>query len=446
LSLYLKKLNKIPVSEKSGFDHERETLLDALREEFFKEAWKTDPGALRDKDRARRLIRSIVVGKNLPLTVVEEMLKDIYGWGPVSELMEDPDVTDIWINRHNQIFYEKSGRIYDWPRTFLSEEHLKRFAIRIAASVGRKLDESRCIEDFRLPDGSRVVAVLPPVAVRGTTVTIRKFARLFTLEELAQRESFPGRLVRMFELMVKARLNIFTAGGMGSGKNTFLNALMLCVEPDENLIFVEDPAESKVGLPDPERPDLPVPRVRVFEPRRAGVEGTGEIPMSLIFEKCMRMKPTRILCSECRCPITTYYTLQAMNIGHPGSMSSVHVEGIEEVPLRLSDLLASFPGGAYGQLAARIGKVASAEVVIFLGQINGYRRLLDIGEIRRKGHDELPEVVPLFTFQMEEFAEDGKPLGALRPTGEMPEFLKKRKLSLYLSPEEIEELRGFFAC
>lgn len=445
MSLYLEKLKGVS-DEKRAPGAEKEELLDALREDFFREAWRTDPDALRDKDKARRLIRGIVAAKNLPLVIVDELHKDIYGWGPISELIEDPAVTDIWINRYNQIFYEKNGRIYDWPKTFLSEEHLRRFAVRMAASVGRKLDESRCIEDFRLPDGSRVVAVLPPVAVRGTTVTIRKFSRLFTLEELAEKESFPPHLVRMFELMVKARLNIFTAGGMGSGKNTLLNALMLCVEPDENLIFVEDPAESKVGLPDPERPDLPVPRVRVFEPRRAGVEGTGEVPLSLIFEKCMRMKPTRVLCSECRCPITTYYTLQAMNIGHPGSMSSVHVEGIEEVPLRLSDLLASFPGGAYGQLAARIGKVASAEVVIFLGQINGYRRVLDIGEIRRRGHDELPEVVPLFTFQIEGFEDDGKPVGELRPTGEVPEFLKKRKLSLFLAPEEIEELRGFFEC
>ena len=447
MSLYLKKLKKVPASsEKNDFDHEKESLLDTLREEFFKEAWRVNPSVLRDKDGARQLIQDIVMEKNLPLVLVEEMLKDIYGWGPISELMEDPDVTDIWINQYNKIFYEKDGQIYDWPQTFFSEEHLRRFAIRIAASVGRKLDESRCIEDFRLPDGSRVVAVLPPVAVRGTTVTIRRFSQLFTLEELAQRESFPDHLVRMFKLMVKARLNIFTAGGMGSGKNTFLNALMLCVDPDENLIFVEDPAESKVGLSDPERPDLPIPRVRIFEPRRAGVEGTGEIPMSLIFEKCMRMKPTRILCSECRCPITTYYTLQAMNVGHPGSMSSVHVEGIEEVPLRLSDLLAPFPGGAYGQVAARVGKVTSAEVVIFLGQINSYRRILDIGEIRRRGHSELPEVVPLFTFQLEGFNEDGKPLGSLRPTGEIPEFLKKRKLSLYLSPEETEELRRFFTC
>ncbi|MCL0049773.1 Flp pilus assembly complex ATPase component TadA, partial [Peptococcaceae bacterium] len=209
MSLYLKKLKKVPASsEKNDFDHEKESLLDTLREEFFKEAWRVNPSVLRDKDGARQLIQDIVMKKNLPLVLVEEMLKDIYGWGPISELMEDPDVTDIWINQYNKIFYEKDGQIYDWSQTFFSEEHLRRFAIRIAASVGRKLDESRCIEDFRLPDGSRVVAVLPPVAVRGTTVTIRRFSRLFTLEELAQRESFPAHLVRMFKLMVKARLNI----------------------------------------------------------------------------------------------------------------------------------------------------------------------------------------------------------------------------------------------
>lgn len=445
MSLYLEKLKGIS-KEENTFRTEKEELLDALREEFFREAWRTDQSVLQDRERARRLMRNIVAAKGIPLTVIDELHRDIYGWGPISYLIEDQMVTDIWINRYDQIFYEKNGRMYDWPKIFLSEEHLRRFAVRMAASVGRKIDESRCIEDFRLPDGSRVVAVLPPVAVRGTTVTIRKFSQIFTLEELAEKESFPPHLVRLFKLMVKARLNIFTSGGMGSGKNTLLNALMLCVGSDENLIFVEDPAESKVGLPDPERSDLPTPRVRVFEPRRAGVEGTGEIPLSLIFEKCMRMKPTRILCSECRCPVTTYYTLQAMNIGHPGSMSSVHVEGIEEVPLRLSDLIASFPGGAYGQLTARIGKVAAAEVVMFLGQINGYRRLLDVGEIRRRGPAELPEVVPLYTFRIDGFGDDGRPLGELRPTGEIPEFIKKRKLSLFLTPEEIDELRGFFIC
>jgi pilus assembly protein CpaF len=434
-SLYTEKIVKMQKKE--------DCTLDELRNEIFKIAWTQGTEILNDKNVIRRIARETVFAKNLPVSLVDKWMSDIYGMGVVSELMADDAVTNIWINRYDCIYYEKNGQIYDFDKSFSSEEEAKRFAIRLASSVGRKLDEAKCLEDFRLIDGSRVVAVLPPVAVRGTTITIRKFSKLFTLEELAGNKAFPEEMIPMFKLFVKARLNIFTAGGMGSGKNTLLNALMLCVGEKENLIFVEDPAESKVGLPDPKR-KIPVPKTRVFEPRRAGVEGTGEISMNLIFEKCMRMQPTRVLCSECRDPITTYYTLQAMNIGHPGSMSSVHCEGVDEVVLRLSDLLASYPGGAYSQLTARIGKISAAEIIIFLGQINGYRRILDIAEIQRRGIDELPTIVPLFSFNIEGFKDTGEPIGRLKPTGNIPYFLQKRKISQFLSKEEIDFLKNFF--
>lgn len=427
-------------------DESGRNALDELRLKLIQEAWASDLGTMRDKEKARSLLREIVAREGMPVNLIEELMKDIYGFGPITELMEDPGVTDIWIDRYNFIRYEKDGRIRKWNKTFASEEHLRRFAVRLAATVGRKVDEARPVEDFRLPDGSRAVVFLDGPSVRGTSMIIRRFSRLFTLYELAERNLFPPELVRMFDLMVKARLNVFAAGGMGSGKNTFLNALLLRVGPDERLVFIEDPAETRVGLPDPRRPDLPTPWTVVLEPRRAGVEGEGAVPPDLLFEKVLRTKPARVICSECRNEITTYWTLQAMNIGHPGSMSTVHADGPEEVPLRLSDMLAAYRGGAYSTPASRAGKVAAAEVVFFLGQINGHRRLLDVAEIRRRDADSLPEVAPLYTFRVEGFAEDGAPLGKLRPTGEIPAFLGKRKLELYLTPEEMDELRGWFGC
>lgn len=441
------QLLKTKAPQKEGFlPVQSEEDLQDLREKLFRRVWESNPDVLKDQEHVRRQLREIVSEEGLPLSLIDALMRDIFGYGPISELMEDPLVTDIWIDRYDMIYYEKDGKVQKWKEKFYSEEHLRRFAMRMAATTGRKIDESHPVEDFRMPDGSRVVVFLSGPSVRGTSMVIRRFARLFTLEELAERELFPPNLIRLFELIVKARINIFTAGGMGSGKNTLLYALLLRVGKDEKLVFVEDPAESKVGLPDPERPDLPLPRAVVYEPRRAGVEGEGEVSMDLLFEKVLRTKPTRVICSECRNEVTTYWTLQAMNIGHPGSMSSIHAEGPQEVPLRLSDMLAAYRGGAYSTLASRVGKVAAAELILFLGQINGHRRLLDIAEIKRcEGSQEsLPVVVPLYTFDVQGFKEDGAPIGELKPTGTVPEFLKKRKISLYLAPEEIEELRGFF--
>ena len=425
-----------------------EKVLNDARSEFFNRVWRDNPDVLKniDESSARRIFREILEGKATPHYIneaLEVLVKDMYGWGPISDLMVNSNITDIWIIKYNDIIYEENGEIKEWPKSFLSEEHLRRTAERMAASVGRKVDESTPIEDCRLPDGSRVAIFITPSAVRGTNITIRKFSKLFTLEELAEKKLFPKELVKMFQLFVKARLNVYAAGGMGSGKNTFLNALLLCVDPKENLVFVEDPAESKVGLPDLERPDLPVPKVRVYEPRRAGAGGVGEVPLSLIFEKILRTKPTRVLVSESKCPETTYYTLQAMNIGHPGSMSSVHAESPEDVPQRISDMLAAYPGGSYKDLAARIGKVAAVEVIIYLTQIEGRRRLTDIVEVRRV-KDDLPEVVPLYRYAFEGFNPDGEPMGNLEPTGIKPNFLNHRKISLYLSKDEREKLSAFF--
>lgn len=462
MSLYNRRFQgqREGVDRGDGCAHVDDRMLDGIRSEFFNRATLQHPYLLRElherREEVARMMRDIVEDRYpglLPGQVTEVLgvlMRDLYGWGPISELMSNPAVTDIWINNWREIFYEENGEVKEWPHTFISEEHLRRTAERMAMSVGRKIDEARPIEDCRLHDGSRVAIVIPPVATRGTCVTIRRFPKLFTLEELAAEELFPAEYIELFTLMVKARLNIFAAGGMGSGKNTLLSALLLKVSPRENLILIEDPAESRVGLPDPRRPDLPQPKVKVFEPRRPNIEGQGAVPLSIIFEKALRMKPTRVIVSECREEIATYYTLQAMNLGHPGSMSTVHVEDVTEVPTRLSDLLAPYPGGAYAQLAARAGKVKAAEVIFFLAQIEGpngtgqkFWRLLDVAEIRPRG-DQVPEVVRLLTFKLREFGADGRPVGRLEPTGETPEFLRKGKLRLFLAPEEIRRLASFF--
>jgi len=428
-----------------------DSTLNSIRSEIFVRMSQQNPLALQDMANNLGVFRktaAAVLSDRLfseDRKTVEEalsaVLRDPYGWGPVFELVCSKTVNNIWINNYLEIMYEDDGQRRRWPHAFESEEQLRRLAERLALASGRRADESNPLVDCRLFDGSRVSIALPPVSTRGTSITVRKFPRIFTLEDLAQRKLFPAMLVPLFKLFVKARLNIMIAGGMGSGKNTFLNALLLCVGRDENLIFVEDPAESRVGLPDPERPDLPRPFVKVYEPRPANLEGKGEIGLDVIFEKTLRQQPDRVIVSECRSRVTAHYTLQAMNIAHPGSMSTIHAEEPEEVPGRLGELL----GGS----AENLRRVAALEIILFLAQLKAgdgmpsHRRLMDICEVKKRA-DGLPEVVPLYSFNFQGYDDDGTPLGELKFMGNVPAFLKKRKAAFWLTSGERGTLGKFF--
>lgn len=450
MSLYRTRL--IQVTDKQpSCELLNDTILDNVRAEMFIRCQQQRPEILQDlgshKDELRRIARDIFTEKypnSYPAqitAVLDELTRDLYGSGPITSLIENPDVMNIWINNHQDIQYEDSSGMHIWPHSFRSENHIRRIAEHMAMSVGRKVDEANPTVDCRLLDGSRVSIMLgPSPSVRGTSITIRRFPKLYTLEDLSKRNMFPEKLTPFFKLLVKARLNIFTAGSMGAGKNTFLSALLLCVGPEENLIFVEDPAESKVGLPDPERPDLPVPHVKVYEPRMANVEGRGEVSLENIFERALRQQPTRIMVSECRSRVTAKYTLHAMGIGHPGSMSSVHADSSQEVPERLAELM----GGGRENLI----KTMAANIIIYiigLQMANGYprhRRILEISEVRRK--DGKPEVVTLYEYDFQGFDEAGVPQGELIRTGEYPDFLRGRQVRFMLNKDELATLKTFF--
>lgn len=429
-----------------------DTLLNQVRSEVFTRMTHQNPLALQDLPNNwevfRRMANTVLKDRlfSEERSSIDEALnlimQDPYGWGNVFPLMTDKTVNNIWINNYREIMYESEQGRRLWNDVFQSEEHLRKTAERVAMASGRRLDEANPTVDCRLFDGSRVSIIIPPVSVRGTSVTVRKFPRIFTLEDLAVNELFPVYLLPLLRLMVKARLNIFAAGGMGSGKNTFLNALLLCVGKDENLVFIEDPAESRVGLPDPERPDLPRPFVKVYEPRPANAEGKGGVTLEDIFEKALRQQTDRIMVSECRTKLTVHYTLQAMNIGHPGTMSTTHADGPEEVPERLASLLGDVS-------RENMIRTTAAEVVFFMAQLKEgdgrpvHRRLLDICEIRKKG-DGFPEISPLFSYDFKGWMDDGSPVGSLQPTGTRPAFLEKRKLSLFLTKDEKILLESFF--
>ncbi|RDV81779.1 CpaF family protein [Ammonifex thiophilus] len=438
----------------------RADVLDEIRTEVFRRVAQQDPFLLREldrrKDEVRRLVRAVVpvfapwAGPEEAEQLADEVARDPFGWGPLLELVESPDVTNIWISPGRVLYEGAGGRRY-WPRPLGSEVQVRRLAERIALGAGRRADEANPAVDCRLPDGSRVSIVLSPSpSVRGTFIVVRRFPRPYTLEDLAERGMFPPSLVPFLKLAVKARLNIVVAGAMGSGKNTLLNALLLNVGPHEVVVMVEDPAESWVGLPDPSRPDLPQPFVQVFEPRPPNPDGRGEVPMEVLFRRALRQQPDRIVCSEIRCWLTAHYVLEAMSLGHPGSASTIHADGPEEVPQRMIDLLKMHPGGAYRDDRACLARVSYVELVLFLTAYQRddgsprFRRLTDVAELRRAG-DGSVRVVPLMTFDFRGYAADGSPLGELRPTGERPEFLKKRKVRQFLAPEELLTLEGFFS-
>jgi pilus assembly protein CpaF len=450
MSLYKSRL--IDNEDVPGFD---EAALDSIRTEIFVRTQKQKKTL--DKNEIRLVTRDILHGKYPNLrpaevsSVLDELSRDLYGWGPLTELMANPKVMNIWVNCSSDIQYEDDVGVHNWPHNFRGEEHLRRTVERMAMGVGRKVDESDPTVDCRLLDGSRVSIAINAsgtVAPRGTSVVIRRFPKLFTLEDLAAKGSFPERLLPLLKLFVKARLNIFTAGSMGSGKNTFLNALLLCVGKDENLIFMEDPAESKVGLPDPERPDLPRPHVRVYEPRPANTEGRGAVSLETLFERALRQQPTRLLVSECRSCVTAYYTLMAMNIGHPGSMSSTHANSPEETPLRLAELLG-------GRSPENLSRTTAVNLIIYLIGFKAadgyptYRRVLNISEVRCKD-DGMPETVRLFDFGFCGYDEKGAPMGELRPTGAKPTFLDQADIRIgqmtqfRLTKDELELVRSFF--
>ncbi len=173
-----------------GCDPSFDEKIQALRDKLFNRLWLKEPELLKDEEQIRRILRDLVVEEGLPTTMIDVLMKDIFGFGPISELMGDPLVTDIWIDGYDCIYYEKEGKVLYWKKGFASEEALRRFVTRLASSTGRKIDEARPVEDFRLSDGSRVIVFLDGISVRGTSVAIRRFARLFTLQELADREMF----------------------------------------------------------------------------------------------------------------------------------------------------------------------------------------------------------------------------------------------------------------
>ena len=261
--------------------------------------------------------------------VVTCLINDIKGLGPLEPLFQDPSISDILVNGLRSVYVERRGRLEPVDLKFRDGQHLLRIAHRIAGWVGRRVDESSPMVDLRLPDGSRVNIIIPPLAIDGPTISIRRFLLTgMTLEDLAARKMLSPAMAALLRICIKARLNILISGGTGAGKTTLMNTLTSEISPDERLVTIEDAAELQVQQP----------HVVRLETRTMSAEGTGEVSMRALVVNALRMRPDRIIVGEVR-GAEAMEMLQAMNTGHPGSMSTIHANNPRDALTRLENML-----------------------------------------------------------------------------------------------------------
>ena len=373
------------------------------------------------QDVMRAELAKIVDAQNLVLSVderaaiIREIEDDALGLGPVQQLLEDGSVTEIMVNGHETVYVERGGVISLTPLRFVDEEHLRRVIERIVARVGRRIDESSPLVDARLQDGSRVNAVIPPLAVRGSSLTIRKFSeRPYSVDDLIGFGSFNRPLAEFLDGCVKAKLNILVSGGTGTGKTTLLNVLSSFIPSNERIVTIEDAVELK----------LQQDHVIVLESRPPNIEGSGEITIRDLVRNSLRMRPDRIVVGECRGG-EALDMLQAMNTGHNGSISTIHANAPRDCIARLETLV--LMAGMDLPLRAIREQVTSAiDVIVQIQRLrDGSRRITHVTEVMGMEGDTVV-LQDAFAFDYHAgFGADGRHAGMARATGLRPRFLDK---------------------
>jgi pilus assembly protein CpaF len=343
-----------------------------------------------------------------------DIADDILGYGPLERLLADEDVSEVMVNGALDIWIERDGRLYQAPERFSDESHLRRIINKMVGQVGRRIDESSPMVDARLPDGSRVNAIIAPLSLSGPLVTIRKFhARRFDLTDLVRIGTVTEQALRFLHLSVRAQLNILISGGTGAGKTTLLNALSEAISDDERIVTIEDAAELQ----------LKQQNVLRLEARPKNIEGEGEITIRDLVRNSLRMRPDRIIVGEVRAA-ETLDMLQAMNTGHDGSLTTVHSNSPRDGLSRVETMV--LMSGFDLPMRAIRQQVASAlDMIVHLERMDdGSRKVTHITEVARMESDVIT-LQDLYTFQIEGIMADGAPRGELRPTGLRPSNVSK---------------------
>jgi pilus assembly protein CpaF len=346
--------------------------------------------------------------------LVDEIADDILGHGPLERPLADDAVTEIMINGPYDIWVERGGRLHHTPIRFTDESHLRRIINKIVAQVGRRIDESSPMVDARLPDGSRVNAVLPPLSLSGPLVTIRKFSkRRLGLNDMVALGTLSPESVAFLEACVRAELNILVSGGTGSGKTTLLNAMSTAIPNEDRIVTIEDAAELRLNQR----------HVLRLEARPKNIEGEGEIPIRALVRNALRMRPDRIIVGEVR-GAEALDMLQAMNTGHDGSLSTIHANAPRDALSRVETMV--LMAGYDLPVAAIRQQVASAlDLIVHLARLqDGSRRVTAITEVQRM-ESEVITLQNLYQFEVNEVHGDRTVVGKLSPTGLRPTFLNK---------------------
>jgi len=358
--------------------------------------------------------------------VIEEILDEVFGLGPLEPLLQDPTVSDILVTTPKLVYVERAGKLYRTPVEFKDDAHLLRIIEKVVSRVGRRVDESSPLVDARLPDGSRVNAAIPPVAVDGPLLSIRRFGRhAMKGEDLVTKLSLTEGMLELLKSCVKARLNILISGGTGAGKTTLLNALSSYIPEDERIVTIEDAAELR----------LQQTHVARLETRPANVEGVGAIHIRQLVINALRMRPDRIIVGEVRAE-EALDMLQAMNTGHDGSLTTIHANTPRDALGRL-EVMVGMANANMGLRSMRQQIAAAVNVFVQISRFSdGSRRVTHITEVVGMEQD-IITLQDIFLFEKTGISESGKVLGRFRATGIRPKFYERLKASGITLPQQM---------
>ena len=374
------------------------------------------------------IVKEIISDQRVPLNFDEQekiqadLLDEVFGLGPLEPLLRDPKISDILVNDKDHVFIEKGGLLQRVDTTFRDDRHLLQIIDRIVSRVGRRVDESSPMVDARLPDGSRVNAIIPPLALDGPSLSIRRFGTgPLAANQLVQLKSVSAEMMEVLSSAVKARISILISGGTGEGKTTFLNILSQYIPRNERLVTIEDAAELRLAQENIVR----------LETRPPNIEGQGAVKQRQLLINCLRMRPDRIIMGEVRGE-EAFDMLQAMNTGHEGSMTTIHANTPRDAISRLESMVAmgmNLPEKSVRQ------QIASAITIVVQAtrMSDGTRKVTSVAEITGM-EENVISMQEIFTFTKKGIGPDGKVIGVFQPTHIRPRFLERLRVSGIVLP------------
>ncbi|NUQ27537.1 MAG: CpaF family protein [Acidobacteriaceae bacterium] len=381
------------------------------------------------------MVNEIISRQSVPLSLAEEakieaeLLDEVFGLGPLEPLLADTSISDILVNDRNHVFIERGGMLQRVETAFRDDRHLLQIIDRIVSRVGRRVDESSPMVDARLPDGSRVNAVIPPLALDGPALSIRRFGTgPLAANQLVELKSISPEMMELLTAAVRARISILISGGTGAGKTTFLNILSQYIPKTERIVTIEDAAELRLGLENIVR----------METRPPNVEGNGAVRQRQLLINSLRMRPDRIIIGEVRGE-EAFDMLQAMNTGHEGSMTTIHANTPRDALTRLESMVA-MSNLNLPEKSVRQQMVSAVAIVVQVSRMSdGSRKVMSISEITGMEENTV-SMQDIFTFKRKGVGPDGKVIGVFEPSGIRPKFVERLRISgIFLSPALFEQ-------